>query len=196
MLRFAARKSVLAYFATTTACVGAVSTPHPIVRDDTAMFQTFFAWARSARLAGAYLVQDSTLRVRLPSNVAANSPVGPALDSIPLPLRKAFEEANLRKVSATSMGLPNGVRIVSSDTLNAFFRQGINAGWDAFRRSLPSEPGYLQLGIPAFSPDSTGALLYFEYHCGPLCGSGRLVHLTRDAKRTWSVKNSIVLWIS
>lgn len=195
MLRFGA-KSLLAYFVATTACAGAVSTPSAVVREDTAMFETFFAWALSARLSGAYLVQDSTLRVRLPSNVAANSPVGPALDSIPLPLRKALEEANLGKLPATTMGLPNGVRIVTSDTLNGFFRQGISGGWDAFRRSMPSEPGYLQLGIPAFSPDSTTALLYFEYHCGPLCGSGRLVHLTRDAKRTWRVKNSIVLWLS
>jgi len=84
--------------------------------------------------------------------------------------------------------------VVSETQISAAFSgEGF---WDDFYRAFPGSRGYLEFTAPAFSANRREALIYFSHSCGGLCGTGWLVHLSRDAGGAWKIESRQMLWIS
>jgi hypothetical protein len=69
-----------------------------------------------------------------------------------------------------------------------------DAGWKLFYSRYPGSEGVIRLSRAAF--DGAQALVYLEFQCGPECGSGRLVQLSRDAAGAWQVDGGELIWIA
>ena len=158
------------------------------------MFAAFFLRTADSPPGEVVLLQDSTVRFRFPPATSPQSSMRMTYDSIPLALRAAFDDRNVRSAPVATLALPPHLRILASDTLAAVFRDGADEGWMRFERSWPSSTGYWQLSRPGFTADSLSTLFYFEYRCGPLCGRGQVLHLYRDPHRTWRIRRSILVW--
>jgi hypothetical protein len=48
----------------------------------------------------------------------------------------------------------------------------------------------------AYSADRRTAAIYYEYHCGGLCGAGNVVVLELAADNRWHVKTVLLQWVS
>lgn len=70
------------------------------------------------------------------------------------------------------------------------------AGWRLFFERYAGSSGVIRLSRAAFDTPGTHALVYLEFQCGPECGSGRLVQLTRDAAGAWQVDGGELIWIA
>jgi hypothetical protein len=71
----------------------------------------------------------------------------------------------------------------------------VNGGWIEFARRFPRAKRYSAFSRIAYSPDALTALMYYEYHCGGLCGGGDMVVVVREGDR-WRAKQILNLWIS
>jgi hypothetical protein len=85
--------------------------------------------------------------------------------------------------------------MITNAELGEIFSRGGN-GWTEFYRRYPRQRLWITLSPIVFNQDSTEALLYREYHCGSLCGSGDLMWLERRVDATWRVRKSLNEWVS
>jgi hypothetical protein len=125
--------------------------------------------------------------------------VGGARDNLrPLParLRMGLVEAN-RDVS----GIPDpqlaSMVFKARSEIKAPFASadGPVAAWNAFHTQNPGLLGFVYVSRAVVSDDAAEAMVYVELHCHAECASGQVVHLVRNAAG-WSVRQSVVLWIS
>lgn len=86
------------------------------------------------------------------------------------------------------------VLFAESDRDLLFRGDNPEAGWKLFYTRYPGSDGLIRLSRAAF--DGTQALVYLEFQCGPECGSGRLVQLSRDARGNWQVDGGELIWIA
>ena len=70
------------------------------------------------------------------------------------------------------------------------------AGWSRFFRRFPVSDGIIRLSRPAVDHTYAQALVYLEFQCGAECGSGRMVSLTRQPGKAWSVTGGALLWVA
>jgi hypothetical protein len=70
------------------------------------------------------------------------------------------------------------------------------AGWKLFFERYAGSSGLIRLSRAAFDLGSAHALVYLEFQCGPECGSGRLVHMTRAPAGGWQVEGGELIWIA
>ena len=59
-----------------------------------------------------------------------------------------------------------------------------------------NEDGVWALMPAVFNADTTGALVYVQVKCGPLCGTGQLVLLARRPGRRWVIWFVRRMWVS
>ncbi len=79
----------------------------------------------------------------------------------------------------------------------AIFAANDAAGsWERFFTRYPGAPGFLRLSRPALDDAHQSALVYVEFHCGPECGSGRLVTVTRAPDGEWQVAGGDLVWMA
>lgn len=140
------------------------------------------------------VARDSTLVFRVPTGGVPEW--RQEFDSIPAPLTEALAAVSAKLVPTASLPLLNPVRTLSTDERRALFREGPRAGWEEFRRRFPSARLYFALTPVAFSADSAQALVYYDYHCGSLCGGGNAVWLTREPVGEWVVRKTVMFWVS
>lgn len=57
-------------------------------------------------------------------------------------------------------------------------------------------PARIRVTHPGFNSDSTIAILYVEYLCGPLCGNGSTLVLARRPGTAWKVFYGVTYWVS
>ncbi len=69
------------------------------------------------------------------------------------------------------------------------------AGWSQFFARYPDAPGLLRLSRAGFDDSLMHALVYVEYQCGEVCGSGRLVHLSNEHGDGWQVLGAALVWM-
>lgn len=110
----------------------------------------------------------------------------------PSELRAAFIAANERSTEVTLSSL-DSARLVSAEEVERIFKEG--GWWDDFYREYPGSIGYLKLSSPGLSRDGSKAVVYAHHHCGGLCGTGRILHLSRT-ETGWSITSERMLWIS
>jgi len=71
-------------------------------------------------------------------------------------------------------------------------------GWLHFWRMYGREAGFLSFSRVVFNDDGKIALVYVEYSCGDLCGSGEWFLLSRDSSSEtgWSIIDRNETWVS
>jgi hypothetical protein len=92
---------------------------------------------------------------------------------------------------------PLATRLVARKEIDAAFASG-GDGWDSFRLRFNSA-GWIGFSDVIFTDDGRDALVYYEIHCGWLCGFGRYVWLQRDRasrRSVWSIKKTVDHWVS
>lgn len=142
------------------------------------------------------LVVDSSIVFREPG-YAARAHGSPPSDTIPSLLRRGLAEVSRKRMGTRSLGLPATLRVLSPGELGAIFQRGPNEGWAEFRQRFPGPRAFYGFTPVAFNRDSTQAYLYYEYHCGGLCGGGDGVWLLRDREtRVWRLHRRVNYWIS
>lgn len=140
------------------------------------------------------LIADSTIRFHVPTNSV--EPWRRQFDSIPSDLPPRLEHVSRDRQSSTALPLPRPIRLLPYTELREIFKNGAGRGWQEFTRRYPRQRQYLQLSPIVFDADSLNALVYYEYHCGPLCGGGDAVWLTRGLSHKWNVRKVIGFWVS
>lgn len=89
------------------------------------------------------------------------------------------------------------LRIVSENRIDAIFARDtrIPHSWRGFYGEFPGAKGLIRASLPAFSPDRTTAVVYLDWECGPLCGSGLYIELTKR-KTGWHILRRESAWLS
>ena len=119
-------------------------------------------------------------------------------DEVPAELRRAASQPSPTEVHRLDASLfPPGTRLVSAVAVEKIFKGSATEDpWAAFKRQFRSE-GWLAFSDGLLSADRLNALLYYEAHCGGLCGEGGYVWLRRDTVSSpWRISKKIVSWMS
>lgn len=140
------------------------------------------------------LVAESTLVFRAP--VGGVPAWRTQFDSLPAGLPAALESAGSFRQSSDQLPLPRPTRIVTRRELREIFSVGIDGGWKEFARRYPRQRNYLQFSAVVLTAGYTDALVYYEYHCGGLCGGGEIVWLAPAGNGRWRVRKMIQRWVS
>jgi hypothetical protein len=140
------------------------------------------------------LIGDSSLVFHLPTTDAV--PHWRAqFDSFPPRLVTELARQSATQLPSSRLALPPSTRTITSAELQDIFSRGRD-GWAEFYRRYPRQRLWITLSPVVFNQDSTQALLYREYHCGSLCGSGDLMWLERRVDATWRVHKYLNHWVS
>ncbi|MCU0633829.1 MAG: hypothetical protein MUE41_03050 [Gemmatimonadaceae bacterium] len=140
---------------------------------------TFAGIPRFALRAYTNLPQDSAMRAEL----------------YPDSVRRALGNVNERRAPlAACFAASPRVRLVASDSLVAFFRDG--GGWTTFRARYPGARGFRAVSHPLVAADSASAVVYVMRASDWLAGGGSVLRLERDASGRWVVRAEMRLWVS
>ena len=178
------------------ACVrGAdVVRPPASAADEAAVYALVLHEIYRGSLPNTVVATDSTLLLRDPGGGVPWW--GQSFDSIPSELPASLVAASARRVPTAALPLPRPVRTLSTAEIRALFRAGPHAGWEQLHRRFPGARLYVALSPVAFGADGSQALVYYEYHCGALCGAGYAAWLIREPTGTWEVRKTIGFWVS
>ena len=203
----------LIFFAGFVGCAGSMH-PREVMpgSQDSAVYAALVDSLFRRGASDTLFVSDSTITFRVPSD--ANRPPirqapwpTPLMDTIRGAWWRTFDAmprelmVRLGNVSATrepiaSLALPLPVHRLTRTELREIFQLGPFGGWREFDRRYPRARGYSSFTRIVYPSDDRQALVYYEYHCGGLCGGGNLVLLTRGDDRSWHVSKVLMLWIS
>lgn len=89
-------------------------------------------------------------------------------------------------------GLLGKIKLVSSDSINAIFRDN-KKEWRYFYKNFGAS--FNNFSVPIFLRNDTYCLFYSDNHCGGLCGGGSLVLYKKENNR-WTKVHSYCDWIS
>lgn len=148
------------------------------------------------RPASQMVVTDTA--VAMPTLRVSSSEWARQFDEVPSELRRAARQPS--PTASHRLGaslLPRGTRLVSAAAVEANFRgSGIDDKWSAFRLQFSAQ-GWLAFSDGLLADDQLNALVYFESHCGGLCGEGGYVWLRRDtASSPWRIAKMMVSWMA
>jgi hypothetical protein len=161
---------------------------------DAGVYAALIASLPMRRVPDTLLLVDSTLQFRAPGGGVPQWRT--QFDSIPPELSHGLDALSRSKRASEQLPLPRPVRIVSAAALREIFSLGVRGGWEELHRRYPNQRGYLRFSPVAFSADTLDALVYYESHCGGLCGRGAAVWLTRRASAHWRVRKVVQFWVS
>jgi hypothetical protein len=99
-------------------------------------------------------------------------------------------------LAADKFNLGRSVEIISAIELNSIFADGAFAGWKKFRESYSGIQSYLEVSRLGFSADRKFAIVYSAVHCGPKCGAGGFVTLSRIGGVWRKNSDRLCSWIS
>jgi hypothetical protein len=115
-------------------------------------------------------------------------------DSIPSELPSKLEVASQNPQPSTALPLPRPIRVLTDAEIIELAKRGKGGSLSVVSRRNPQEK-YLRLTPVVFTPDSSDALVYYEYVCGPQCAGGDAVWLKRDRMRSWKVRKILGFWV-
>jgi hypothetical protein len=117
-----------------------------------------------------------------------------AVDSPPIDsdFRASFESRNAASVSIRDLVRRDDVKWADAAELSAIFARGF---WREFNKVYPDASGLLRVSLPGYSPNRETAVIYAEFACDGLCGSGQLyVVALKDGE--WTVLQERRLFVS
>jgi hypothetical protein len=131
------------------------------------------------RPASQMVVKDTA--VAMPTVRGSSRDWLKGFDEVPSELQRAASQPSPTASHRLDASLfPTGTRLVSAAAVKATLKgSGLDGGWPAFRRHF-SALGWLAFSDGLLADDQLNALVYYETHCGGLCGEGGYVWLRRD----------------
>jgi hypothetical protein len=142
--------------------------------------------------ASQMVVTDTA--VAMPTLRGSSSEWLKQFDDVPSELRRAASQPSPTESHQLDASLfPTGTRLVSAAVVETTFRgSGMEANWSAFRRQFSAQ-GWLAFSGGLLADDRLNALVYYEAHCGGLCGESGYAWLRRDtASSPWRIAKKIV----
>lgn len=181
------------------ACAGVVRptwpSPDGASARDGAVYEALLSACCKAQ-SGPLLVRDSTLGFHAPDGRAVPS-FRVRWDSIPHELGPSLDSLSRHRRATRDLPLARELVVLAPADLRAIFSTGDpGMGWNEFYRRWPVQRRYFGFSPVAYSEDGNNALVYMEYHCGPLCASGDAYWLVRDADGRWRVRQRVQFWVS
>ena len=176
------------------ACVRQVSHPQPLRPIVTAVYDVVIDDVYGDGRPDTILIGDSSVVFSLPT--AETVPQWRAqFDSFPSGLVAELARRSAIPLPSSRLALPPSARTITSAELAEIFSSA-GGRWTEFYRRYPRQRVWIRLSPVVFNQDSTQAVLYREYYCGSLCGSGDLMWLDRRNDSTWHVRKSLNHWVS
>jgi hypothetical protein len=125
------------------------------------------------------------------------SDISMTIDPRRLTAGRDFSQQNSveRLLKPDSFTLSRKVNMVSSAELDRIFADGPK-GWPAFHTAYPGTHGYIELSAVGFAPGKNFAVVYSAVHCGPLCGTGGFVTLSKSGGVWRKNRDRLCSWIS
>jgi hypothetical protein len=194
MRNLTARRVKRGVFATVAVCVLAHRQHAQESPRATAVYQAVIDSALRTGARKAIVVRDSSLRFNLPGgNVVPEWSARFA--AIPPSLPPRLATASRTRVPSERLALPMPVVVMTRVVQDSLFRADPGASWLAFFHRFPDAPGYFGFSPVVFSDDGSQALLYYEFHCGGLCGWGDAVLVTLDARGVSRITHTVRFWV-
>ena len=176
---------------------------------DSKVYEAFFAQNKQAPPDTLYF-SDTTLVFDARASAGDAEPDRALLlgqlknAEVPDELALSVSRRSAKKRPMNTLPLPQPAHILASGEIKGIFTRNPTDGWAEFYRRYPHAKRELNDpfgGYQAFSPigyngAGSEALFYSEHRCGPRCGSGQLVWVSRAPDGQWKVRKAIGLWIS
>ena len=148
------------------------------------------------RPASQMVVKDTA--VAMPTVRGSSRDWLKGFDAVPSELQRAASQPSPTASHRLDASLfPTGTRLVSAAAVETTFKSlGLDGNWPAFRRQFSAQ-GWLAFSDGLLADDQLNALVYYEAHCGGLCGEGGYAWLRRDsAGSPWRIAKKMVSWMS
>jgi hypothetical protein len=153
-----------------------------------AILDTLFAVNRP----GVILIQDSSVKFW-----SSRSDVLPAIEAdFPEDLLTQLNALSVSVRPSGELGVPAEWRRIPLTQIMGLFHTNPDVGWNNFYSRYPDSQGWLGVTPIAMSQDGKRAIVYYEWHCGSLCGVGSLASIVRDGRGRWRVRRLRNYWIS
>jgi hypothetical protein len=101
-----------------------------------------------------------------------------------------------RTLIVGTFGLGRKIEVISSVELDRIFSEGTLQGWAKFHQNYPEVHGYVDLSAVGFNADKSFAVVYSGIHCGPKCGTGGFVTLSKKDGVWRRNQDRLCSWIS
>jgi len=161
---------------------------------DSLVYEAVLDSAFPGRRPTPLVITDSTLRFDVPG---PGVPEWHAkLASFPANIVTRLAERARQSYSTANLPLVRARVTITSAELVEIFRDGPGEGWWRFMGKFPESRGYVELSPIAWGEGGVDALVYYQQHCGPLCGQGALLWVVRDAGGRWRVRQKLRFWVS
>ncbi len=117
------------------------------------------------------------------------------LDTIPPDARESYEirreiHARLRPEQIRA---PFAIALLTEQDARTLF--GRVGGWQRLRERYPSVGSVIVVSLPGFNQAVDRAVLYVGRSCGPMCGTGKILYLSKG-QGEWKVVSEAVVWLS
>ena len=136
-----------------------------------------------------------------PAAISRDSPnveeLAGALAIPPATLTDWIRKNQRRSVITRSLPIERAYSLITTEQLFLLFDdEDPVVNWQRFYENHSQTPGLIRVSRVGFDRGLTHAVVYIEFECGAECGSGRLVHLSRDEFGAWQVLSGELLWIA
>jgi hypothetical protein len=138
------------------------------------------------------VVEDSSLLFRYSPN--DHRPARHA--NVPDELLMQLNAVSVTKNALGGLGTPTSWRPVPIAQIRSLFHTNPEIGWANFHARYPGAQGWLGVTPIVVNSEGNQAVVYYEWHCGSLCGQGQLALLARDERGRWRVRYLLGYWIS
>ena len=101
-----------------------------------------------------------------------------------------------RLLKAEELRSGRKIELISSSDLDSLFADGRISGWKKFHEIHPDLQGFTGLSAVGFSADKNFAVVFSGRYCGPTCGAGGIVTLTRKNGVWHRNLDQLCSWIS
>jgi len=85
--------------------------------------------------------------------------------------------------------------LVSGGDIDGLLAKNFLEGWQAIKNKYPDSNGIIALSKVGFNHQTTQALVYVAISCGPHCGEGNFILLSK-AKGIWSIQSKLMMNVS
>lgn len=88
------------------------------------------------------------------------------------------------------------ISFLSSNKLDRLFSEDTaNQNWAKFKNLYQDYDGFIAISKIGYNQHQDQALLLVEHHCGPDCGTGKFVTLTKTG-HIWEVRSTMTIWLA
>jgi len=167
---------------------------------DAMVYAAFFAEGPRPRLDTLYLAESTlvfdALGTREPDPEHSQMLGLLKREGVSTELASSLSQASAQKRVTHALRLPAPAHILPAVELREIPSRDPREYWNEFYRRYPRARGYQAFSPIGYSTDGSDALFYYEHYCGSLCGSGKLVWVSRGPNGQWKLRKTVELWIS